>query len=169
MTYDTDKLQGGLIAEYERLFAGIKDQPMKILEVGVLRGGSILWMLDFFPNATIYGIDIKLPDIRHERLTLIEANQNDTLKLQEIAKIGFDLVIDDGCHFPKETQNTFNVFWPAAKRYIIEDWDAAFRNHARYSGLEQVITGIISNINKLSIGDIEISCKKKSFAYFKKI
>ncbi|MFA7466429.1 MAG: hypothetical protein WCZ08_03375 [Parcubacteria group bacterium] len=166
--YDTDKYKD-LIPAYEELFADIRNEKLKILEVGVWRGGSMLWLKDFFPNAEIYGIDINLPKMNEERITLIQADQNDTEKLKEIAKIGFDIVIDDGSHFPKETQNTLNVFWEATKKhYIIEDWDAGINKPSKYKGLENVVFGVIRKRHELGIKRLQVEAGRKSYAYFLK-
>ena len=60
--YDTDKHKD-LIPTYEKLFENMRNDKLKILEIGVLRGGSMLWLKDFFPNSEIYVVDIKLPEM----------------------------------------------------------------------------------------------------------
>jgi len=35
---DTDKLQSGLAGVYESLFAGLKQSPVRLLEIGIDRG-----------------------------------------------------------------------------------------------------------------------------------
>ena len=49
---------------YETLFQNKKNTAKNILEIGVQEGGSIKLWYDYFPNATIYGLDIrKIKDI----------------------------------------------------------------------------------------------------------
>lgn len=43
---------------YEPEFDTIRNESINILEVGVFKGDSVRAWLEFFPNATIYGIDI---------------------------------------------------------------------------------------------------------------
>ena len=45
--------------QYNTLFKEYRDKPLKYLEIGVFRGGSIKAMREVFPNATcILGLDI---------------------------------------------------------------------------------------------------------------
>jgi hypothetical protein len=43
---------------YQNLLINKKDTAKNVLEVGILKGGSIKLWSDFFINANIYGIDI---------------------------------------------------------------------------------------------------------------
>lgn len=43
---------------YELPFAWIRDQPIKLLEIGVGGAESIKTWLDYFPNAKVFGVDI---------------------------------------------------------------------------------------------------------------
>ena len=44
---------------YEKFLSRYKNKPIKFLEIGVSRGGSLsLWRKYFGPDATIYGVDI---------------------------------------------------------------------------------------------------------------
>ena len=42
---------------YFHYFSKIKHEKIKLLEIGVFNGASIKMWKDFFPNATIYGLD----------------------------------------------------------------------------------------------------------------
>ena len=43
---------------YQRLLESKKNTAKRVLEVGIAKGGSIKLWHDFFPNATVYGLDI---------------------------------------------------------------------------------------------------------------
>jgi hypothetical protein len=43
---------------YQKLLISKKETARNVLEVGIFNGGSIKLWHDFFPNATIYGLDI---------------------------------------------------------------------------------------------------------------
>ena len=43
---------------YEKHFEPIRNKPIKILEIGILNGGSLEMWRYYFPEATIVGIDI---------------------------------------------------------------------------------------------------------------
>ena len=57
--YECDK---GWKHEYEKVyepdFEALKEQPINILDIGIWKGASMEAWLDYFPNATVYGIDI---------------------------------------------------------------------------------------------------------------
>ena len=186
--YDTDKIESGLIEEYERLFAPLKmagllkNEPIKYLEVGIYKGGSMLWAKDYFNHySTIIGIDKNLIEGLPETLTFYayEADQNDSKMLAEIAdwhgqdendKKAFDLIIDDGCHFAKETENTFNALWPFVAPggiYIIEDWSAFFdhKDKEQYAGMPELISKLMTNKTYHGIKAMRIINKENGMSY----
>jgi len=53
---------------------------------------------EYFPNATIHGIDYKQYESGRIKITI--ADQGDENQLKELEKLGpFDILIDDGSHF----------------------------------------------------------------------
>ena len=59
-TYKSDKIKHGYIEIYEKYFEKIKEQKLKILEIGIADGKSLLTWSDYFVNSLIIGIDILL-------------------------------------------------------------------------------------------------------------
>lgn len=176
MSYQTDKTIHGLIAEYEKIFENIKDKPLNILEIGIYQGGSLEWMAGYFPKATITGIDLVIPEIinQNERITMMKCDQNDTLNLRLIGETygPFDIIIDDGCHYAKETKNTFDNLWQHIKPggyYFIEDFIAGYWPDPRFAGMPGLIADIMVRKNELKIRDYFIVLKepKCSIACFK--
>jgi cephalosporin hydroxylase len=176
MVYQTDKTSHGLIAEYDKIFENIKNNPLNILEIGIYRGGSLQWMAEYFPKATILGIDLAIPEIPNldSRITMVPCDQNDSNQLRLIGETygPFDIIIDDGCHYAKETRHTFNNLWPFIKQngmYIIEDFIAGYWNDPRFAGMPNVIGDILTHKNELSIKDYTVILKepKCSIACFK--
>ena len=55
--YDTDK-SPEYLARYEREFGHLFDEPIRLLELGVQRGGSMYLWRDLLPKATIVGLDL---------------------------------------------------------------------------------------------------------------
>lgn len=113
----------------------LRDEPIHLLEVGVFRGASIQVWLDYFPKATIYGLDIftrvnpkNIPVLNDSRVKWI---RGDSTSLDIIPKIRtewphvrFDVIIDDGLHTPRANANTLNNlfgFLKAGGMYFIED------------------------------------------------
>lgn len=58
--YNTDKCPKGhnYTQVYELFFRPKRDKAKKIMEIGIGGGASLNIWRDYFPNATIYGIDI---------------------------------------------------------------------------------------------------------------
>lgn len=120
---------------YEPEFDSLRNEPINILEVGVFKGDSIRAWLDYFPNATIYGIDlfkrvsVKDIDVLHDdRVKFIKADSTNIGVRSQIKKywprIRFDIIIDDGLHTPDANAKTLHNLYPLLKkngRYYVED------------------------------------------------
>jgi SAM-dependent methyltransferase len=99
-----------------------------VIEIGVLGGGSIKLWHDFFENATIYGVDINLNNIRYNfasnnRVTLIQGDINNDDILNSLPP-SVDIIIDDGSHLLEDQINTYKKLFPLLRPggiYIIED------------------------------------------------
>jgi hypothetical protein len=92
---------------YQKLFINKRETSQNILEIGIGQGGSIKLWYDFFPNATIYGLDIIIiKDIWSEvknkdriKLGRFNAYNNYFVTSQFLNKnIKFDIMLDDGPH-----------------------------------------------------------------------
>lgn len=119
---------------YEKHFKPLTDKPIKILEIGILNGGSLqMWRKYFHPDSVIVGIDIN-PDCEvHEEdgVHVRIGDQSDPEFLQSlIHEFGkFDLVIDDGSHHVSHVNKTFQFLYPKIQNtgiYLIEDTHAAY-------------------------------------------
>lgn len=138
--YGTDKVSHGFVNFYESLFSNIREETKLVLELGVLGGASIKMWKDYFPNATIYGMDneeqSKLPDIKDDRIKLLKMCQLDRNNLNRFFdEIGtpFDIIIDDAGHYHNTQQITFGILFPRLKSkgfYCIEDLHT--KNHPNY-------------------------------------
>ena len=135
--YGTDKSSKchNYTAVYGQIFDGIRNEPLKILEIGIATGASLRMWLDYFPNAKIHGIDTTLEHLQvvnNERLTLHIGNQTDRDFLDTIG-IDFDIVIDDGSHRVEDQIFTFKHLWPNTRLvYVVEDVYTSYL--ARYGG-----------------------------------
>jgi cephalosporin hydroxylase len=165
------------MGEYLKIFEPLKNGKLKILEVGIFRGGFLLWMEDYFKDAEITGIDINiLPDIKKERIKMLLCDQNDSNELNRIGQtIGkFDIIIDDGSHRYEETKNTFKNLFPYLKdggMYIIEDFVAGYwPQYPEYKNMHLLPLQIAEKKEELGISDFNIILKepKCSLAIFKK-
>ena len=105
----------GYTVHYGKYFLLMKMNAL--LEIGVGRGGSLKMWEEYFPNAKIYGIDIK-PDCRQyetERIKIFIGSQSDQEFLQKTClKIteSLDIVIDDGSHVPDDQVASFEILFP---------------------------------------------------------
>jgi hypothetical protein len=126
--YQTDKTNSGhsYCRAYDKFLLNTAKNAKKILEIGTRPGSVKLW-LDYFPNATVYGIDIKTPNFKHPRFKFEIVNQSNLKSLENFFdKHGydFDVIIDDGPHRAIEQIITFNLAFPKMKSasvYVVED------------------------------------------------
>jgi hypothetical protein len=102
---------------YENIMSSKKYSAKNVLEIGVYRGGSIQLWYNYFPNATIHGLDIwpadkysKVNIFNNPRIKLytpLNAYDENAFKRNFLDKnIKFDVLVDDGPHF-LETMKTF--------------------------------------------------------------
>ena len=79
----TDKYSSGLTEVYKELLAPYKDRPVTLLEIGVYKGGSLLFFQELLPQAKIYGIDIlPRPEVVADQAIITKVlDQNDTAGL----------------------------------------------------------------------------------------
>ncbi len=139
MKYGTDKSSKchNYTAVYEQIFGGMRDEPLKILEIGIGTGASLEMWLEYFPNAEIHGLDITLQNLKaslisNERAHLCLGNQTDKDFLDNIG-IDFDIVIDDGSHRVEDQICTFKHLWPNTRLvYVVEDVYTSYLT--RYGG-----------------------------------
>jgi len=125
--YDTDKYNHGYIPLYNKIFNNIVECT-NVLEIGIHMGGSLMFLKDFFPKATIYGVDIHdKKEFEKDRIKTFIGNQenrNDLDDVIEKTNCKFDLIIDDGGHTMKQQQTSFGVLFKKLKSggvYVIED------------------------------------------------
>lgn len=99
--YRTDKndLHCYVDRVYEDLFRDVRHTTSRLLEIGVESGGSLCMWSEYFPNATVTGVDLKpCPQVGHRgRIEVVVGNAYDHATADGIPG-GFDIVIDDGPH-----------------------------------------------------------------------
>lgn len=124
------------LQEYERILTGLRDSDVRILELGVSSGASLLLWRDYLSNAVIVGIDIeKMPGTiaNQDRIHFIQGSQDDPLTLEKAAEIAggaFDLIVDDASHLGYLTKRSFTYLFPKLLKpggiYVIEDFGTAY-------------------------------------------
>lgn len=136
--YDTDKMGSDYLVIYEEYFKPLVDREIKLLELGVLKGGSVLMWRDYFKKGAIVGLDINPVQIEDKtgRIHIYEGRQEDTCLLDRIAAEqapeGFDVIIDDCSHIGELTRISFwHLFENHLKPggiYAIEDFGTGYRD-----------------------------------------
>ena len=137
--YDTDKaVHTHYLRNYEQYFAPLLARDVRLLELGVYHGGSLLMWRDYFERGLIVGLDIEPVEIDDPtgRIRVYRGEQQDTELLDRIAREtapeGFDVIIDDCSHVGELTRISFwhlfdNHLKPGGL-YVIEDWSTGYWN-----------------------------------------
>ena len=140
---------------YDKYFNNIRNDVKKILEIGILNGLSLLMWKEYFPNATIYGIDIN-PDCKKfedDRIKIYIGDQSDYDFLNKVKEeIGLcDIILDDGSHITKHQIVTYDVFNNSVidgGYYVIEDLRNSYEEFSGGYDLRNVWPGMTyNNIN----------------------
>ena len=120
---------------YDKHFAPFREHNINILEIGVLRGGSMRMWEKYFPKANIFGIDINEECLQYQsdRTKIFIGDQSDVSFLRNVkAKIPkIDILIDDGSHKEEHQKKTFEVLSDYMKsngKYVIEDIETSYYN-----------------------------------------
>ncbi|MBX3497329.1 MAG: hypothetical protein KF769_13900 [Parvibaculum sp.] len=167
---------------YGELFASLRSEPIRLLEIGLLHiqdpdwkrpslrnaGGQLashapslkMWA-DYFPNAEIFGFDINdFSAVSLERVRTIQGDMADRADLQRLVDLtggNFDVVIDDASHASHHQQIALSALLPHVKPggyYIVED--------LRFQPLELERSDAIKTRDVLrrgvSTGDYQTTC-----------
>jgi spermidine synthase len=118
---------------YEECFLPIKNKKLKILEIGIERGGSLSLWEEYFDFAEIYAVDIdpRCKSNERENIHIFTGDQADEVFMTEVAETAgnFDIIIDDGGHFSEHHKKSFDVLFPYLNDdglYIVEDLHTAY-------------------------------------------
>ena len=132
---------------YDKHFAPFRDQPINILEIGVLRGGSMRMWEKYFPNANIFGIDIDKDCLQY---------QSDVSFLRNVkAKIPrIDILIDDGSHRAKDQKITFEEMYYHVRKpgiYLIEDIELNYWPSKDKDSPDNFMTHMKNKIDEMNV------------------
>jgi hypothetical protein len=117
---------------YSRHFEQYRDRPIRMLEIGVYRGGSLrMWKQFFHPDSTIVGIDIdkscEAHEIADQNVYVRIGSQGDPNFLAAVnGEFGpFDIILDDGSHKTHHQIISFGALFRSALKdggcYMVED------------------------------------------------
>ena len=114
---------------YDRHLARYRQRPVRMLEIGVQRGGSLqLWRKYLGEQAIIHGLDIDpaCAKLRELGLNVHIGDQGNAYTLRHIVEEmgGIDVVIDDGGHINPDQITALKALYPLLSDdgvYICED------------------------------------------------
>ncbi len=116
---------------YEAELAPIRQTVRSILEIGVQNGGSLeVWAKYFASAESIVGCDVN-PKCAHlvyadPRISIVVGDATQPAVCQQVVALadGFDVIVEDGSHIPREVILAFLRYWPHVKPggiFIAED------------------------------------------------
>lgn len=134
-------IQGALVHKwhhyipiYDRYFSRFRNSNVRMLEIGVSKGGSLqMWRRYFGTKAIIYGIDINPKsghyDGPHAQVRI--GSQDDEAFLCKVIEEmgGVDIVLDDGSHQMAHIRASLAILFPQLAEngcYMIEDLHTAY-------------------------------------------
>lgn len=140
MRFGTDKWGAHWYARhYDRYFAPLRDQRVRILELGVggydspTEGGASARMWKhYFRRGLVHGVDLfDKSALTEPRITFLRGDQADAADLDRIgrATAPLDIVIDDGSHENADVLRSFAVLFPLLRPgglYVIEDLQTSY-------------------------------------------
>lgn len=134
---DKSSLVHNYCFKYQKWLPMGRLEEIKILEIGVHEGSSLISWREFYPYSTVIGIDIE-EECKHiedsQKNIFVEiGSQIDPEFLSYVCnKWGpFDMILDDGSHKSSHVIKSFNELFPSLKEggvYVVEDactsyWD----------------------------------------------
>jgi predicted O-methyltransferase YrrM len=119
---------------YDGLFKSKKDKNLKIAELGILDGASLLMWKEYFANAELYGFEYNnqlitnfKQNFNNDRITLATidvTNKDNIVKAFSDLNISYDIIIEDTTHQFEDQirviENTYQYLKPGGI-FIIED------------------------------------------------
>jgi hypothetical protein len=137
---------------YDKYLIDMRMNVKKFVEIGIKSGASLKMWEEYFPNATIYGIDIDPSCKKYEggRIKCFIGDQNDEDFLLEMKeKIGkYDVLVDDGSHITEHQIKSFNILYENCDEngiYIIEDLRNSYEEFCNHHDLRTIWPGMKYN------------------------
>jgi hypothetical protein len=119
--FGTDKSTHGYISFYEQ---HLPKNPTRILEIGCLTGASLRMWREYFPDTEIHCLDLFEEHPQPEDIPGViywKGNQTDQFILEQLRRLHFDVVIEDGSHALVHQWVTFHSLIGCTDLYVLED------------------------------------------------
>jgi len=124
------------LTEYDRLFDGYRDKPIRLLEIGIQNGGSLdIWSKYFSNAAVLIGCDINpdcaLLSYEDPRISVIVGDANEPEISERVFQRSsqFNIIIDDGSHSSSDIIRSFALYFPRLVEggvFIAEDLHCSY-------------------------------------------
>ncbi len=119
---------------YDRYLAPWRGRPVRMLEIGVSRGGSLeMWRRYLGPQAILFGIDIDPAcakfDGQAAQVRIGSQDDSQFLKTVVAEMGGVDIILDDGSHISRHIRASLDTLYPLLSEggiYLVEDLHACF-------------------------------------------
>lgn len=149
---------------YPRYMEPLRNQPVRLLELGILNGASLRMWSEYFthPRSEIIGVDnwdVALQsDVGRARKVWCDFSMKTAIEdLRELGKV--DVIIDDGPHVPVYQHSCFEILWPQLAPggiYVIEDlqcgWDDKYLRKFHAEGRGTAMDWLQPKIERLMQG-----------------
>lgn len=112
---------------YHELFAPIRADVRKVLEIGVQHGASLKMWRDYFTAAEIHGVEIDPIHlggcVGEPRITVHIGDIKTHAVIDHMVTLSpWDIIVDDASHDPADMRDTCIALLPHARSfYVIED------------------------------------------------
>jgi cephalosporin hydroxylase len=123
---------------YEQLLGPLRDQPIRLCELGVLHGESMAAWLEYGHAWQVVGVDAgeitpcpepaRQPELTRAlacgRFTFFQCPVHEPRAANLLRAESCDIIIDDASHDPDQQVAALDNFWPALKTgglYFVED------------------------------------------------
>ena len=111
------------------MIPGVHSSMVGYAGQGYKPGGSLRAWRDFFPNASVYGMDVRrIPNSPTKKIVTLLGNSTDPSQvsqaLQHARHKTFDIIIDDGSHYAADQIATLKKSFPLVNpsgTYVVED------------------------------------------------
>lgn len=137
--YGTDKCSEfhNFLNKYEFFLKERKNQAFNFLELGIANGSSLKTWEEFFPEATIYGVDIaeECKNLEGDRRKVLIMDLGDMESLEKLKEISPAIIVDDATHmWSHQLKALFSLLptLPSGGIYILEDIETSFPAYRDY-------------------------------------
>ncbi len=155
---------------YEPMFEPYRNIPIKLLEIGINEGHSMLMWAEYFANVKLTGVDIVDRGFRLSGHDVVYGDATDPSLFDGMDD--FDIIIDDGSHSIVDQLKTFEILFPKLKPnglYVIEDVQNIDYDAEALKKLHPSFTLFDFRWRKQRYDDVIVQYKKDFIVPYKKV